>query len=445
MLEDKTLSKSLTQLNEKLEAKLKEQEQLVNDLKLQVDQYKQELVNLEQNYKDELEKINQQNHNWKLSEEENKNLQKQVNDITAHLEALAEENEKAKDHLEQLSYGLGTQQEYLNKALEVGDIAKAKGYVVSFEVQDPSKSLLGQYKPYYENLQARVKSVQNLEALVKREENILKQEKAKFNAQKQQYTLALELQDYLVREKVLNHNENPDTAIAKLRDVIVPKRGFLPRFPLWSLGFFFGAFILVIFTILFDSVKHYYLDGEDRERVNVEASKFVTFPSSFPLTLDATSSTKLSYLEIAKKQTSELTIAAVNDVSNRRGFENLNPTQLNSDIQDLVKQIKEFADKASVRVVVKVESQTNTSLTNVYVLVDNKHITFTNFTDLYNRAVALQQEVYKYNSLQTPNNSRSNRINLQNYTMTFNGIQNKYKELSSVFNQLISVFNQLKP
>ncbi|RIY31746.1 hypothetical protein CJP74_06425 [Psittacicella melopsittaci] len=373
-------------------------------------------------------------------EEDTKELRKENQEFSAALKIQTDENEKAREKLTKLAYGLGTQLEYLNKALEAGDTAKAKDYIVSFEVHDPSKSLLEQYKPYYENLQSRAKSLQNLDAAVKRKEETLKQDQAKFNAQKQQYTLALELQDYLVREKVLNHTETPDTAIAKLSDAIVKKGGFLTGFLLWFLGLLIGILILGICTYFISPVKKLFLDPNERSRLKVEDGKFFILPHNFSLSVDTANVTTLSNFETTKKQTSELTIVAVKDVSGTKGFENLNPTQLNSDIQDLVNEIKEFAGKASVRVVVKVESEASTSLTNVNVLVDNKSITLDNFNklhELHELAKSLQQEIEKYNKLSKPNSSsRGSSNNQQIYNDTFTGIDNKCKELLSLFNQI---------
>ncbi|RIY31748.1 hypothetical protein CJP74_06435 [Psittacicella melopsittaci] len=479
MLEDKTLSKSLTQLNEKLESQLRAQKQVLNNLKHQLEDYKQELASREKKYKDELEKLNKQIASQKDFSQDNKNLKQKLDALKADIEGLYLAKEKAREGLTQLAYGLGTQLEYLNKALEAGDTAKAKEYIVSFEVNDPSKSLLKNYRPYYENLQSRVKSVQNLEGLVKREENTLKQEKAKFHSERQQYTLALELQDYLVKEKVLNHNETPDTAIAKLSGAIAPMARFLARFSLWFRGAILGAFTIFICLNFINPLKYLFLNEEEKRRIKLDSDSFVTLPHIFSMSMDSESSTNLNYFEKVKLQLSDLTISGIKDVSKIRIFKELapesqeldvdqakeveklgseqernideqareleevdtrqfetlaelDPSKLNQNIITLVQQIRELAGIAVARVEVNIEALNSSELTNMRIFVNNQPISLIDFIQLNNLALELQKDINKFNRLGVPKSD-----NIEVYKTSFAQIETSYEDLLTLVNQLV--------
>ncbi|RIY31749.1 hypothetical protein CJP74_06440 [Psittacicella melopsittaci] len=153
MFEDKSLFKSLTQLNEKLEAKLKEQKLVIANLEQQVKHYRQELENHEQKHKAELEKLNQQNENNKSFVEENNKLEQQVNTLTTSLNSKIQESEQAQEKFNQLSYSLGVLFTQLNQAIQNEDFERIKLILSGFENEANGNDLLEKYKYYYQDLQ----------------------------------------------------------------------------------------------------------------------------------------------------------------------------------------------------------------------------------------------------------------------------------------------------
>ncbi|RIY35074.1 hypothetical protein, partial [Psittacicella gerlachiana] len=272
--EKEALIETLIGLNDKLEKRLKQYklsaDQEIYNLKQRVEDYQNELKNLEENFKIEASKVQKLlNENSNLIEQ-NSNLKLDLEYVSQDLRTQLEINKKEQETLNIISLGLGVQLKNLKQAFDREDYSEAKQYLFDFDYFEPVQSLLVNFKSYYDTLQNKAKDLSSKESTLKNESSRLKKEQVEFQANLNTYKQALEIRDFLIREKVISKNEPQDTLLTKLREALHPERSSL-LMSLVKILFLLviGAFILGISICNVPFVKKLFLSTD--EIVKLEA------------------------------------------------------------------------------------------------------------------------------------------------------------------------------
>ncbi|RIY31658.1 hypothetical protein, partial [Psittacicella gerlachiana] len=259
-----SLGKELGQTRQNYEAKLVNlQQQAQAELKNTEEKFNAEKVKLNNDL------VNAQNQITNLSNDKSNliadkdNLKKELEEVSQELNAQLKINEKEKEKLNVISLGLGTQLQNLKQAFEQKNYTEAEKYLVDFEANDPVKSLLVSFKPYYETLQNKAKDLSSKESTLKNESARLKQEQAEFQANKATYKQAIEVQDILIREKVISNNEPKDTLNIKLREALKPKGNGAVTSLVGVLFFLIGVLVLGISFYFITPVKKLFLSPDE--------------------------------------------------------------------------------------------------------------------------------------------------------------------------------------